>query len=104
MMPVWGKFLLGLAVALAAGWVSHGPLGHGAAFVDSLQVQGDAMLARTEVPGITVRFERDPLSRRAILSGPADDFQREGQGQFPGINDRIAAIPGVAGFRWENEP
>ena len=103
-MPVWGKFLIGLAAALAAGWVSHGPLGQGEAFVESLQTQADAVIVRTEVPGISVRFDRDPLRRTAILSGPADDFQREGQGEFPGINDRIAAIPGVAGFRWENEP
>ena len=102
-MPAWGKFLIGLAVALAAGWASHGPLGKGAAFVDSLQAQSDAVIARTEVPGVAVRFGRDPLARTAILSGPADDFQREGQGEFPGINDRIAAIPGVAGFRWEND-
>ncbi len=103
-MPAWGKFLIGLAVVLAAGWVSHGPLGHGAAFVGNLQVQGDAVLARTQVPGIALRFNQTPLSRQAILSGPADDFQREGQGEFPGINDRISAIPGVSGFRWENEP
>lgn len=102
-MPAWGKLLIGLAVALAAGWVSHGPLGHGEAFVDNLQVQANAVLAQTQVPGIAVRFDRDPLGRQAILSGPADDFQREGQGQFPGINDRIAAIPGVSGSRWEND-
>ena len=34
-MPAWGNFLIGLAVALAAGWASHGPLGKGAAFRDS---------------------------------------------------------------------
>ncbi|MDQ8756482.1 hypothetical protein RCO27_09590 [Sphingosinicella sp. LHD-64] len=101
-MPAWGKFTIGLAAALAAGWISHGPLGRGAAFVDSLQTQADAVLARAEVPGVRARFERDPLNREAILSGDADEFQREGQGQFPGINDRIAAIPGISGYRWEN--
>lgn len=101
-MPAWGKFIIGLAAALAAGWVSHGPLGQGAAFVDTLQAQADAVLAKAEVPGVRARFGRDPLSRQAVLSGPADAFQREGQGQFPGINDRIAAIPGISGYRWEN--
>lgn len=101
-MPGWAKMLIGLGVALAAGWISHGPLGQGAAFVDGLQTQADAVLARAQVPGVTARFSRGPLSRRAILAGPANDFQKEGQGEFPGINDRIAAIPGVSGYRWES--
>lgn len=101
-MPAWGKLLIGLVAALIAGWVSHGPLGQGEAFVGQLQSRADAVLARTEVPGLHARFSRNPLSRQAILSGPADDFQREGQGQFPGINDRVAAIAGVSGIRWEN--
>jgi len=102
-MPVAAKFLIGLIAALAAGWVSHGPLGRGGAFLDTLQSQGDAILREAEVPGVQVRFARDPMSREAILSGPANDFQREGQGQFPGLNDRISAISGISGFRWEGE-
>lgn len=101
-MPGWAKMLIGLAVALAAGWISHGPLGKGEAFVGQLQSRADTVLARAQVPGIAARFSRAPLKREAILSGPADDFQKEGQGEFPGINDRIAAIPGVSGFRWES--
>ena len=53
------------------------------------------MVRAAEVPGVEVRFARDPLSREAILSGPANEFQREGQGQFPGLNDRVGAVPGV---------
>ena len=52
---------------------------------------------------VQVRFDRDPLRREAILSGRADPFQREGMGQFPGLNDRIRAVPGVSGVRWEGE-
>lgn len=102
-MPGWAKFFIGLAVALVAGWVSHGPLGRGEAFVGQLQRQADAVIADAGLPGVSVRFNRDPLSREAILSGPADQFQREGQGQFPGLNDRISAIPGVSGFRWPQD-
>jgi hypothetical protein len=97
------KFLIGLAAALLAGWIGHGPLGQGAAFVDRLEAQAKAVVREAEVPGVQVRFDRDPLSRQAILSGPANDFQREGQGQYPGLNDRVRAIPGVAGVRWEGE-
>jgi hypothetical protein len=96
------KFLIGLALALLAGWIGHGPLGQGEAFVDGLDAQAKAVIRQNELP-LQVRFERDPLSRRAILSGHADRFQREGIPHFPGINGRVAAIPGVSGVRWEGE-
>jgi len=97
------KFLIGLAAALLAGWIGHGPLGQGGAFVDGLDAQAKAVIKQAELPAVQVRFSRDPLRREAILSGRADDFQREGMGQFPGLNDRIRAIPGVSGVRWEGE-
>ena len=97
------KFLIGLTAALAAGWIGHGPAGLGAAFVYSLDAQAQAKLAEANLPAVHVRFERSPLSREAIMSGQADEFQREGQGQYPGLNDRMKAIPGVSGVRWENE-
>jgi hypothetical protein len=96
------KFLVGLAAALLAGWIGHGPLGQGEAFVDGLDAQAKAVVRETELP-VQVRFERDPLRREAILSGQADRFQREGLGNFPGINRRVAAVPGVSGVRWEGE-
>ena len=96
------KFLIGLATALLAGWIGHGPLGQGAAFIDGLDAQAKAVIRANELP-VQVRFERNPLSREAILSGHADQFQREGMSGFPGINGRIAAIPGVSGVRWEGE-
>ena len=102
-MPAVAKLLIGLAVALAAGWVGHGPLGQGQAFVDRLDAQAKAVIRAAELPQVRVRFDRDPLRREAILSGEADRFQREGMGQFPGLNDRVAAIPGVSGVRWEGE-
>jgi hypothetical protein len=96
------KFLIGLAAALLAGWIGHGPLGQGEAFVDRLDAQAKDVIRQNEL-AVQVRFERDPLSRQAILSGHADQFQREGQGSFPGINARVAAVPGVSGVRWEGE-
>ena len=96
------KFLIGLAAALLAGWIGHGPLGQGEAFVDQLDAQAKAVIRQNELP-VQVRFERDPLSRQAILSGHVDQFQREGLGNFPGINGRVAAISGVSGVRWEGE-
>jgi hypothetical protein len=40
-------------------------------------------------------MQRDPLSRRLILSGPADDFQREE------LVRRLDHIPGVLDVRWD---
>ena len=101
-MPGFAKFLIGLGAALLAGWISHGPLGQGEAYIDSLEARAKAEVREAAVAGVDVRFPRDPLRREALLSGPANDFQREGQGLFPGLNDRIRAVPGVDGVRWDD--
>ena len=98
------KFLIGLVAVLVMGWLWHGPLGNGERLILALEAQAKAEVAKSEVPGVEVRLHRDPLSRSAVLSGPANDFQREGMGQFPGLNDRIAAIEGISGFEWANPP
>lgn len=103
-MPAAVKFLIGLAAALLMGWVHHGPMGNGAALIDRLEAQARAAVAAGEVPGIDVRLGRDPLARTATLSGPANDFQREGMGELPGLNDRVGAIEGIADTRWADEP
>jgi hypothetical protein len=100
-MSSWLKFLIGLSAALLAGWISHGPLGRGAAFVDRLEAQAQRRLRVVDLPGVTVRMERSPLGRTAILSGQADQFQREGMGSYPGIDERIRTIPGVRNIRWQ---
>ena len=101
-MPKLVKFLIGLAAALAAGWISHGPLGRGEQFIDRMEADLQAVLGIVNLPGVTGRMQRDPLARAAILSGPADQFQREGVGSLPGINRRVMLIPGMARFEWTN--
>ncbi len=103
-MSPWLKFLIGLAAALLAGWMAHGPLGRGEALVSGLEAQAKRVVADTEVAGVEVRMRRDPLARTAILSGPADRFQREGQGSLPGINQRVERVEGIAGVEWANPP
>ena len=98
------KIIIGFLAALATGWISHGPMGQGEAFIARLDAQAVQTLRDAEVPLVQARMKRSPLRRVAVLSGPANDFQREGQGLFPGINDRIEAIPGVAGIEWANPP
>ncbi|HEX8640287.1 MAG TPA: hypothetical protein VF704_03930 [Allosphingosinicella sp.] len=101
MMGPGAKFLIGLGASLLAGWIAHGPLGQGEAFVSGLERQAADVVRRSELTTVQVRFPRDPLSREAILSGTANDFQREGQGLFPGINDRIRDMAGVSGLHWD---
>lgn len=98
------KILIGLAAVLLMGWVWHGPLGRGAMFVDAIEAHAKRMIDYAELPGISVRFGRSPLTRNAVLSGPADDFQRHGMKDEPGLVGRIATVPGVADVRWEDEP
>jgi hypothetical protein len=101
-MSNWLKLLIGTAAALASGIISHGPLGRGQAFAGSLEARVNAEIQKAELPGVTARLGHDPLSREVVLTGNANDFQREGMGQLPGINDRIRAIPGISGLRWDD--
>lgn len=98
------KFIIGLVAVLIMGWLYHGPLGHGAALVNGLEAQAQAAVASTEVPGVTVQLGHDPLSRTATLTGQADPFQREGQGELKGLDQLVGDIDGVAGVQWASPP
>ena len=98
------KFLIGLAAALMVALIAFWPLGMGQAFVDRLEVGARTMVARAEVPGVTVQMQRAPLARKALLTGPANQFQREGMGSLPGIDQRVLAVPGMARVEWTNPP
>lgn len=97
------KLLIGLVAALLAGWIVHGPLGTGETLVGGIENEARTIVAETEVPGIGVVFPRDPLSRTAILSGEANDFQRNGMGEQPGLIGLIGAVEGVARVRWNDD-
>ena len=97
------KILAGLAAALLLGWIVHGPLGRGAAFVERLEAQAQAYARASELPGISVRLPRSPLSRSAVISGTANEVQREGMGSGPGVKDYVRAVPGIGAVRWDDE-
>ncbi|HYE27754.1 MAG TPA: hypothetical protein VEA61_05920 [Allosphingosinicella sp.] len=103
-MPTAVKLLIGLALALAAAWFAHGPLGGGERLVEGLERQARAAVARAELPGIDVRLDRDPLARNAALSGPANDLQREGLGSQHGLSDYVRDVEGIGAVRWTDEP
>lgn len=97
------KLAIGLLAVLLMGWIYHGPLGRGAALADQLEAQAQAAISQTELPGIEARIRRDPLARVAILSGPANDLQREGLGSQWGVNDYVRAVPGIGSVRWQGD-
>jgi hypothetical protein len=88
-------FLLGLAAVMGFTALWHGPLGAG----DRLAAQSEAIARRTldyyELPMIQAKMQRGPLSRRLMLSGPADNFQRA---ELIRILDKT---PGVLDVRWD---
>lgn len=93
------KFLIGLAAVVAMGWVSHGPLGQSEAMLAHIEAEAQAGIDATGVP-VQVRMQRNPMARVAVLSGQADEFQREGQGSLKGVNDIVRETDGVSGLRW----
>ncbi len=103
-MPKTSKLLIGLVAALLAGWLQHGPLGSGEALVADLERQSRDLVTEAAVPGGGVSFPRAPLSCTAILAGPANDFQRNGMGEMPGLTGLIGQIDGVEAVRWADDP
>lgn len=87
--------LLGIAATLGFTALWHGPLGAG----EKLAAQSEASARRTldyyELPMVQAHMQRGPLTRRLILSGPADDFQRA---ELVRILD---GTPGVLEVRWD---
>jgi hypothetical protein len=86
--------LLAAAACLAAAALWSGPLGAADRLVQRVERDARVTLINYEIPQVTAHFQRSPLTRRLLLSGPANDFQR---GELVRI---MNAIPGVASVRW----
>ena len=87
--------LLGIAVTVGFSALWHGPLGAGEQLAQRMERQARLQLDRDEMHLVQARIQREPLARRLVLSGPADDFQR---GE---IIRRLDQIPGVLEVRWD---
>lgn len=87
--------LIGVAATLGFTALWHGPLGAGERMAARAETIARQTLDYYELPMIQVHMERRPLSRRLILSGPADSFQRA---ELVRILDDI---PGVLEVRWD---
>lgn len=87
--------LAGLAAALGFAALWHGPFGAGERLAQRSETIARRTLDYYELPMIQAKMQRRPLSRRLILSGPADDFQRA---ELVRILDDV---PGVLEVRWD---
>jgi hypothetical protein len=81
-----------VSIGLAALW--HGPLGAADRFSAEVEHTIRQALIYNEIPEVTGHLHRGPLTRRALLSGPADDFQR---GQLVIV---MKQVPGVESVSW----
>jgi hypothetical protein len=81
-----------LSIALAALW--HGPLGGAAAFEAHVQRGIHNTLVYYEITQVEGHLHHGPLTRRVMLSGPADDFQRSELVRY------MDQLPGVASATW----
>ena len=88
-------FVGGVAAVLAVTALFHGPIGGGDRFAASVEAAARAQLDQDEMTQVQAHLERGPLTRRLILTGPADNFQR---GE---IARRMALLPGVGEARWD---
>ena len=88
----------GIAAVLAETALWHGPLGAADRLSGKIERAARRELVRLEMPAVSARIEREPLRRRLVLSGPADDFQRS---ELVRILDEI---PAVSAVRWARPP
>lgn len=87
--------LIGLAATLGFSALWHGPFGAGEKLAQRVERDARIRLDSDEMYQVQARIQREPLARRLILSGPADDFQR---GE---LVRRLDETPGVLEVRWD---
>lgn len=85
---------IGIAGALASAMLWHWPLGAAGRFAAAVEQEARFVLVDWEMGAVAARLQRDPLTRRLELSGPADRFQRR---ELVRLMDHV---PGVRGATW----
>lgn len=88
------KLGTGIAVSIALAALWHGPLGGADQFTAKVNRGIRATLVYYEMTKVTGHLHQDPLTRRVLLSGPADDFQRSELVRL--MNE----LPGVSSTSW----
>ncbi|QIK96809.1 hypothetical protein G7076_10525 [Sphingomonas sp. HDW15A] len=85
---------IGFAATVASAFLWHGPGGAAERFVTRSDQDVRRMLDFFELPLVEGHMQRDPVARRIIYSGPADEFQRT---ELVRIGE---SLPGVGEARW----
>ena len=94
-MESTGKILVGAAATAILALAGHAITGE--SFISGLEQQAQTELAARGLEGANVSFERDPLSRSAVLDGQlAEDAKSEAL-------NVVTAIPGVSGASWQGQ-
>ncbi|WP_162888167.1 hypothetical protein [Sphingomonas mesophila] len=87
-------FSIGLAASVASAVLWHGPGGAADRFIGRSEAELAQMLDYFEMRQVSGRVQRDPVARRIVLRGPADDFQRR---ELVRLSEDI---PGIGEARW----
>ena len=67
---------VGILLSLGVTALWSGPMGAANLFIHRVERDARLTLDNYEIPEVSGHLHRQPLSRRLILNGPADDFQR----------------------------
>lgn len=86
---------LGALATIGVAELWHGPLGAADEMQSTMERRARNLLDYYELPQVTARMDDGPLTRRLILNGPADDFQRRA------LVEKVGELPGVAEVRWD---
>ncbi len=85
---------IGALAAIAFAGIWHGPIGAADRFTAKVESTISEALINNEIPEVSGHLHRSPLTRRAMLSGPADDFQRRE------VIRLMHVVPGVESASW----
>lgn len=88
---------VGIAVALAGAALWHWPLGAADRFATKVESIAVFVLGDWEMSQVQAHLHSEPLTRRLMLSGPADDFQRTE------LVRMMSTIPGVSSATWSDD-
>lgn len=88
---IWAVALL-LTIGGTALW--HGPIGAADRFTRTVESTARESLESYEMTQVNAQLHRAPLTRRLMLSGQADDFQRSQLVQI------LSQVPGVSRATW----
>ena len=88
--------IAGASVAIMSLLLWHYPLGGAARMIGAMEGTARTTLVYYELPHIRAVVQREPLTRRILLSGAADRFQRRELVRI--MNE----VPGVGSAAWKN--